>query len=83
MNTLSLAGDSALAKFEERPLLTGREREVLAWSAEGKSAAEIGEILNVAKRTVDEHTQMAMRKLDATSRTQAVAIAIRHRLFEI
>jgi LuxR family quorum sensing-dependent transcriptional regulator len=73
----------ALAEFEEKPPLTGREREVLAWSAEGKSASEIGEILSVAKRTVDEHTQTAMRKLGAANRTQAVAIAIRHRLFEI
>ena len=52
-----------------------------AWSAQGKSAWEIGEILCVAKRTVDEHAQSAMRK--AVNRTQAVAIAIRHRLFEV
>jgi LuxR family quorum sensing-dependent transcriptional regulator len=63
--------------------LTGREREVLAWSAQGKSAWEIGEILSIAKRTVDEHAQTAMRKLGAATRTQAVAIAIRHRLFEM
>jgi LuxR family quorum sensing-dependent transcriptional regulator len=41
-----------------------------------------GEILCVAKRTVDEHAQTAMRKLGAANRTQAVAIALRHRLFE-
>jgi LuxR family quorum sensing-dependent transcriptional regulator len=63
--------------------LTSREREVLAWSAQGKSAWEIGEILSVAKRTVDEHAQTAMRKLGATNRTQAVALAIRQRLFDI
>jgi LuxR family quorum sensing-dependent transcriptional regulator len=67
----------------ERTPLTAREREVLAWSAQGKSAWEIGEILSVAKRTVDEHAQTAMRKLGATNRTQAVAIALRHRLFEL
>ena len=66
-----------------KPPLTNREREVLAWSAQGKSAWEIGEILCVAKRTVDEHAQSAMRKLGAVNRTQAVAIAIRHRLFDI
>jgi LuxR family transcriptional regulator, quorum-sensing system regulator BjaR1 len=66
-----------------KPPLTNREREVLAWSAQGKSAWEIGEILGVAKRTVDEHAQSAMRKLGAVNRTQAVAIAIRHRLFDI
>jgi LuxR family quorum sensing-dependent transcriptional regulator len=58
-----------------RPALTLREREVLAWSALGKSAWEIGEILNLAKRTVDEHAKTAMRKFGAMTRTQAVAIA--------
>jgi LuxR family quorum sensing-dependent transcriptional regulator len=66
-----------------RPPLTLREREVLAWSAQGKSAWEIGEILNLAKRTVDEHAKTAMRKLGARTRTQAVAIAIRERLFDV
>jgi LuxR family quorum sensing-dependent transcriptional regulator len=66
-----------------KPALTRREREVLAWSAQGKSAWEIGEILSVGKRTVDEHAQTAMRKLGAANRTQAVAIALRHRLFDV
>jgi len=35
--------------------LTPREREVLSWAAQGKSAWETGEILGIAKRTVDEH----------------------------
>jgi DNA-binding CsgD family transcriptional regulator len=60
--------------------LTPREREVLWWAAQGKSAWEIGEILHISKRTVDEHTQKAIRKLDATNRTQAVAIALREKL---
>jgi LuxR family transcriptional regulator, quorum-sensing system regulator BjaR1 len=68
---------------EGKPPLTRREREVLAWSAQGKSAWEIGEILSVGKRTVDEHAQTAMRKLGAANRTQAVAIALRHRLFDV
>jgi LuxR family quorum sensing-dependent transcriptional regulator len=60
----------------KRPL-TPREREVLTWVAQGKSAWEIGEILNIAKRTVDEHVRTACRKLGAVNRTQAVAIAMR------
>jgi DNA-binding CsgD family transcriptional regulator len=60
--------------------LSPREREVLWWAAEGKSAQEIGEILNIAKRTVDEHTQKAIRKLGAANRTQAVATALRRKL---
>lgn len=60
--------------------LTPREREILWWAAQGKSAWEIGEILSIAKRTVDAHTQHAIRKLDAVNRTQAVAVALREKL---
>jgi DNA-binding CsgD family transcriptional regulator len=59
--------------------LTRREREVLTWIARGKTAWEIGGILEIAKRTVDEHTHSSMRKLGAANRTQAVAIALRSR----
>jgi DNA-binding CsgD family transcriptional regulator len=64
----------------DQPNLTAREREVLTWISLGKSAWEIGEILGIAKRTVDEHAQTAARKLGAANRTQAVAIAVRDRL---
>lgn len=67
----------------KRRLLTPREREVLAWVARGKSAWEIGEILDIAKRTVDEHVQSAVRKLGAVNRTHAVALAIRDQVIEI
>ena len=56
------------------PPLTAREREVLAWVANGKSAWEIGEILSIGKRTVDEHAQTAFRKLGAVNRTHAVLL---------
>jgi LuxR family quorum sensing-dependent transcriptional regulator len=62
--------------------LTPREREVLAWAAQGKSAWEIGEILGIAQRTVEEHLAAAGRKLGAVNRTQAVVIAIRDRVIE-
>ena len=67
----------------DRPNLTPREREVLAWVAQGKSAWEIGEILDIAKRTVDEHAQTAVRKLGAVNRTHAVAIAVRERIIDV
>ncbi|MCK9919477.1 helix-turn-helix transcriptional regulator [Microbacteriaceae bacterium K1510] len=63
--------------------LTAREVEVLTWVARGKSAWEIGEILNIAKRTVDEHVQTAVRKMGAVNRTHAVALAIRDRIITI
>jgi LuxR family transcriptional regulator, quorum-sensing system regulator BjaR1 len=66
-----------------KSLLTSRENEVLQWAARGKSAWEIGEILDITKRTVDEHVQTAVRKLGATNRTHAVAIALRDGLIKL
>jgi LuxR family quorum sensing-dependent transcriptional regulator len=63
--------------------LTAREVEVLGWVARGKSAWEVGEILHIAKRTVDEHVQTAVRKMGAVNRTHAVALAIRDRIISI
>jgi len=60
-----------------KTMLTARETEVLRWVANGKSAVEIGGILKITKRTVDEHVQTAVRKLGANNRTHAVALALR------
>jgi LuxR family quorum sensing-dependent transcriptional regulator len=62
------------------PRLTQRERETIAWAAQGKSAWEIGEILNITQRTAEEHLATAARKLGAANRTHAVAIAIRSKI---
>jgi LuxR family transcriptional regulator, quorum-sensing system regulator BjaR1 len=59
--------------------LTTRELEVLTWVARGKSSWEIGVILGITKRTVDEHIQTAKRKLGGANRAEAVAIAVRER----
>lgn len=65
---------------DHRRELTVREREVLCWAAQGKTALEIGEILHISKRTVDEHMQNAIRKLGAVNRTHAVVVALRDHL---
>jgi len=58
------------------PRLTRRERECLSWVAAGKTDWEISQILNIAEQTVHEYVQNALIKLNATTRAQAVAIAI-------
>jgi DNA-binding CsgD family transcriptional regulator len=68
---------------KNKRILTPREREVLGWVARGKSAAGVAEILNIAKRTVDEHVQTAIHKLGAANRTHAVALAIRDRIIDV
>lgn len=64
-------------------LLTDREREVLLWSAQGKSSWEISVILGVSERTVNWFIANASRKLNAVNRTQAVVNAIRSGEIEI
>ena len=56
--------------------LTPRERECLSWVASGKTDWEISQILNIAEQTTHEYVQNAMFKLNATTRAQAVAVAI-------
>lgn len=55
--------------------LTLREREVLRWTAEGKTAYEIGKILSIADRTVNFHINNILQKLEANNKTQAVVKA--------
>ncbi|HTP19519.1 MAG TPA: AAA family ATPase [Solirubrobacteraceae bacterium] len=57
--------------------LTTREFEVLALLAEGLRNAQIAERLIVAQKTVDHHVSAILRKLDAPTRGQAAATAIR------
>lgn len=57
--------------------LSAREREVLTWTAEGKSAWETSVILSVAERTVAKHLEHVRIKLNAATTTQAVAEAFR------
>lgn len=69
------------AKNESRfDRLTPREREVLTWTAVGKTAAEVAEIMNLSKRTVDEYSVRAARKLRAQNKTHAVVKALQQRL---
>jgi RNA polymerase sigma factor (sigma-70 family) len=64
--------------FAERfPALTRREREVLRLLADGRSNEEIGTELQISPETVRTHVRKAMTKLEADTRTQAVAKALR------
>jgi DNA-binding NarL/FixJ family response regulator len=60
--------------------LTVREREVLRLLADGNSNEQIGAALSISPQTVRTHVQKAMQKLDARTRVQAVATALRESL---
>jgi two-component system response regulator DevR len=76
-----LGGAIAIAQVQKgAPRLTDRERDVLRLLADGHSNERIGERLFISPETVRTHVRKAMHKLDADTRTQAVAIAIRQQL---
>jgi len=56
-------------------VLSAREKEVLDWLKKGKSSWDISVILDISERTVNFHVYNIMRKLGATNRPQAVAVA--------
>lgn len=56
--------------------LSQRETECLLWTARGKTAWEIGEILKIKDSTVNEYIQNASRKLGCHQKTLAVTKAI-------
>lgn len=61
--------------------LTLREAEILKWSAEGKTAAEVAMILDLKLRTVNFHIGSAIRKMGVTNKTSAVVQAALHGVF--
>lgn len=63
------------SRSERRP--TAREREILALLADGATDGQIAGMLALSPATVQTHVRNAKAKLGATTRTQAVALAIR------
>jgi DNA-binding CsgD family transcriptional regulator len=55
-----------------------REREVLAWIAQGKTAEETAIILGISRRTVEWHATNARNKIEASTIAHAVAKAMKH-----
>ena len=60
--------------------LTEREREVLALIVDGKSNADISEMLSISLSTSRFHVSAILSKLQAANRAEAAALAVKHRL---
>lgn len=54
--------------------ITPYQYEILAWAAQGKSNAVIAAIMNASVRTISYHMSEILRKLDVSSRGQAIAL---------
>jgi DNA-binding NarL/FixJ family response regulator len=58
--------------------LTSRQREVLRLVAEGRSAREIGSLLNISSRTVEYHKYRLMDELNLKTSAELIRFAIKH-----
>lgn len=66
-----------------RPTLTQREQHVLQQLAQGLSNKEIARRLDITEGTAKTHVKAILTKLDAISRTEAVAVAHRRGLVQL
>ena len=65
-----------LTHLLRRAELSSREREVLQWTAAGKSQQDIGDILSISSRTVEVHLRSSREKLGTLTTAQAVGRAV-------
>ena len=77
-----IATEIQLRETSDRPTLTSRESEILRFLAEGRTAARIGDELNLSEGTVKTHLNNLYEKLGVSDRAAAVATAMRWGLLE-
>lgn len=71
----------ALTRLEDQMVLapemkfSKREREILKWTAEGKTSAEIAMILSISENTVNFHQKNMQKKFNAPNKTQIACYA--------
>lgn len=76
------ASSSAAAVTDAAAALTQREREVLELIADGMTNRQIGEVLDLAEKTVKNYVSGLLRKLGMERRTQAAVFGAEHRAAE-
>jgi NarL family two-component system response regulator LiaR len=78
----ALVGRHAAEQETRATQLTNREREVLRLMTQGLSNPEIAERLVLSRSTVQTHVGSVLGKLGVSTRTQAVAVALKERLVD-
>jgi LuxR family transcriptional regulator len=72
---------ASLLRFEHEMVMppemkfSKREREILKWTAEGKTSAEIAIILSISENTVNFHQKNMQKKFNAPNKTQIACYA--------
>jgi DNA-binding NarL/FixJ family response regulator len=70
----------ALEPQTDAPVLTDRETAVLRQVATGRTARQIADALVISHRTVENHVQSTLRKLQLHNRVELARYAIEHGL---
>jgi DNA-binding NarL/FixJ family response regulator len=71
-----------LSGKDREDMLTAREREILQLLADGMSNADVAQRLFISQETVKSHVRHILAKLEADTRTHAVAIALREAIID-
>jgi DNA-binding NarL/FixJ family response regulator len=71
-----------LAANQRDDMLTAREREILELLADGNSNSDVAARLFISQETVKSHVRHILTKLEADTRTHAVAIALREAIID-
>ena len=74
--------DAGVPTADQDEMLTAREREILQLLADGMSNADVAAKLFISQETVKSHVRHILAKLEADTRTQAVAIALREAIID-
>jgi DNA-binding NarL/FixJ family response regulator len=78
-----IAASTGQQKTPQKSNLSNREKEILCLFAEGLSAKEIGEKLNISKRTVEVHKSKIFKKLYIHNTAELIRYAIRNNLTKL
>lgn len=73
----------SLLSKKPKIIFSEKERECLSLIAQGKTTWEISKIMDISERSVNTHINSFIKKLGASSRTHAVAIAIEKKLIKM
>ncbi|MCF7870912.1 MAG: response regulator transcription factor [Candidatus Omnitrophica bacterium] len=70
-------------KSAKKEILTKREKEILHLVGEGKTAKEIGNILYISARTVENYKNDLLKKLGLHRTADLIKYAIKHKIVDI
>jgi DNA-binding NarL/FixJ family response regulator len=78
----ALAVDGELGFGNDVKILTDRQRQILQMFADGAHTERVANALGLSTETVRTHTKRILAKLNASTRTHAVAVALRAQVID-